>query len=93
MTGGKLDRAELKERLAALRGSLPLTECATCECLLGYLTQLEIDAGEGAAALTGTLKDPEATLHGCLGCDPCPPAEQFADYLSIQKATGGGAPG
>ena len=42
----KLTRAEVEKLLEEARASFPHDECLTCECFLGYLTQLGIDAGE-----------------------------------------------
>jgi len=56
-------------------------QCRTCDCLQGLLTQLERDADEDVTDLTGGMKVAASEMHGCLGCDPCPPGEAFAEYL------------
>ena len=62
-------------------------ECATCECYLGFLTQLEIDADQqGQKILKERLPHP-GEIHSCLCCDPCPPGILYTDYLR-KKAKG-----
>ena len=67
--------------LADLRKAARREECWSCDCLQGFLTQLEMDAEPAAAEVIGPLKVPSTKMHGCLGCDPCPPGAAFADYL------------
>ncbi len=55
--------------------------CRTCDCYQGFVTQLELEAGADAAGVAAGLKVPADQMHGCLGCDPCPPADAFAAYL------------
>lgn len=59
-------------------------ECWSCDCLQGLLTQLELDCCE-IAAVVKSLKVPTEEMHGCLGCDPCPPGEAFARYIRRQN--------
>lgn len=72
---------EVRDRLDALEASAAHAECPTCECYQGYLAQLVIDASAAAAgeATKGRLSPQE--MHGCLGCDPCPPGDAFTGYL------------
>jgi hypothetical protein len=77
-------REEITGRIERLRGLTVKEECRTCDCLQGYLTQLDLDCPEAADLIT-PLKVPRAKLHGCLGCDPCPPAAAFSDYLRGRK--------
>ena len=56
-------------------------ECRTCDCFQGFLTQLEIDAAQDVGDITTPHKVDKARMHGCLGCDPCPPGAAFAAYL------------
>ena len=67
--------------LKRLRGGVRREECWTCDCLQGFLTQLEMDAEPAAAGLIEPLKAPAAQMHGCLGCEPCPPGEVYSDHL------------
>lgn len=71
-----------------LRKSVRHEACWTCDCLQGLLTQLELDANQDVAGLVGPLKVSREQMHGCLGCDPCPPGEVYGDYL---RGTGRGA--
>ena len=61
--------------------SYPHSECQTCECFLGYVAQLEFAADPIGKAFLETLKPSRTVIHACLGCDPCPPGDQFAAYL------------
>ena len=56
-------------------------ECWSCDCLQGFLAQLELDATADVTSLTAPHKVPRDKMHGCLGCDPCPPGAAFADYI------------
>jgi hypothetical protein len=76
----RLTVAEVRSILSRLISSLPHDACHTCECFQGFLVQLAIDADEGADVLISPLRAARSTLHGCLGCDPCPPGDQYADY-------------
>jgi len=76
---------EVKSFLEKLRASPQKEECWSCDCLQGLLYQLELDAGEEVAELTISLKVPSSEMHGCLGCEPCPPGEVFARYIRWQK--------
>ena len=77
----QLSIKSIEAMLLALRRSVRREECFTCDCLQGFLTQLEIDAEPAAAELVEPLKAPATQMHCCLGCDPCPPGEVYADYL------------
>lgn len=80
----KLSRDELRALLEQARQSFPHDECLTCECFLGYLAQLGMDAGEEVHSLFDEMGIDYQHAHSCIGCDPCPPADQFADYLRGQ---------
>lgn len=66
--------------LDRLQRSAIKPECRSCDCYLGLLTQLQLDVAEDVSALLQPLK-PQEAIHGCLGCDPCPPGALFANYL------------
>ena len=76
-----LDRATVRSVLEQLEAVLPHDECRTCECMQGFLVQLRLDADDEAGALIRPWLIPRRQAHGCLGCDPCPPGDQFAAYL------------
>lgn len=61
--------------------SFPHSQCQTCECFLGYVTQLEMNSDPIGKAFLKALKPDRSEIHSCLGCDPCPPGDQFAAYL------------
>ena len=77
----KLNREVVRSTLQELEASLPHAECRTCECLQGFVTQLHLDAPEDAGALIRPWLAARGQVHGCLGCDPCPPGDQFVTYL------------
>jgi len=77
----RLTPEEVRALLDRLRAAMPIPECRTCECLQGFVTQIRLDADPAGAPLTAPLTVPSAEMHPCLGCDPCPPAAMFADYL------------
>ena len=80
-----LSRNQIKNIIKELENSVARAECLTCECFQGLLTQLELDSQEDLHDLTGHIKIPTGKMHGCLGCEPCPGGELFADYLRHQK--------
>ena len=80
-----LTRDEVKRAVEQAEAGLPHEECLRCDCFQGYLTQLELDAVGDVSDLTARLRVPREEMHGCLGCDPCPPGSLFADYLRRQQ--------
>jgi hypothetical protein len=83
----ELTRYDVKQILKDLLSALPREECRSCDCLQGFLTQLELDATEDITDVTAPLKVPKGAMHGCLGCDPCPPAEAFSAYIRHGSAS------
>ena len=47
----RLTRDEVRVLLEQARQSFPHDDCLTCECFLGYVAQLGIDADEGFAVV------------------------------------------
>lgn len=82
----KLTRDEVADRVSEAAAALPREECRTCDCFQGFLTQLELDAETDVSDITVRWKTDRDQMHGCLGCDPCPPGSAFAKY---QKETRG----
>jgi hypothetical protein len=76
-----LTRQDVNTLLERARETFPHEACLTCECFLGYVAQLSIDAGEDVRSLLAEMGSDRAHIHGCLGCEPCPPADLFAQYL------------
>jgi hypothetical protein len=84
MAGGthrKLTKTEVEAVLVRLRKETLRSECWSCECMQGFLAQLELDATEDAKPLLAEHRTPPKETHSCLGCEPCPPADIFAEYL------------
>ena len=76
-----LSASQVKALIKNAIDGFPHAECATCECFLGYLTQLEIDADPSSQPILLKHKPDRLEIHTCLGCDPCPPADYYAEYL------------
>jgi hypothetical protein len=81
----KLSIDQAKKFLAEALDSFPHTACTTCECYLGYLTQLELDSDESLVEIFAPHKPERSRVHSCFGCDPCPPADLFSGYLRGNK--------
>ena len=77
----KLQSVMVRSALEELEAVLPHDACRTCECMQGFLAQLRLDAEEEAGTLIRPWLAPRGQVHSCLGCDPCPPGDQFAAYL------------
>jgi hypothetical protein len=84
----KLTRDALRILLEEARESFPHDDCLTCECFLGYLAQLGIDAGEEVHSLFDDMGIDYQHTHSCMGCDPCPPGDLFAEYLQGRAGSG-----
>ncbi|MFQ6014796.1 MAG: hypothetical protein ACE5NP_05075 [Anaerolineae bacterium] len=68
--------------LTSLAAYYRLERCRECECLQGALVQLSLESeDEGLQAEIESLQVARSEMHGCLGCDPCPPADLLAEYL------------
>jgi len=50
-----LTREDVKTLLDRARESFPHDACLTCECFLGYVAQLGIDAGEDVRAMLAKM--------------------------------------
>lgn len=61
-------------------------ECYSCECYLGFFAQLESDFECDIQKLTDNNLTKVDAIHHCLGCQPCPPAEFYTDYLQKSQA-------
>jgi len=77
----KLLRDEIQTLLHAAEDSFPHGECNTCECFLGYIAQLRIDSDSEGRDLFIPFKVDRISIHHCLGCDPCPPGDLYAQYM------------
>ena len=81
----KLTSGQVKTLLDETLASFPHEDCYTCECFLGYLTRLELDADEHGRAIFSQYKPERNLVHSCMGCDPCPPADAFAKYMLAER--------
>lgn len=81
----KLARNELEALLKQAEDSFPHGACNTCECFLGYLAQLRIDADPADKDLFLPFKIRREDMHHCLGCDPCPPGDLYAEYMKKKQ--------
>ncbi len=83
----KLSRDETQSRLKAAEESFPHGACNTCECFLGYLAQLRIDSDIADKDLFDPFKVERKDMHKCLGCDPCPPGDLYAEYMKGKQGS------
>ncbi|MFQ6076444.1 MAG: hypothetical protein ACE5Z5_09980 [Candidatus Bathyarchaeia archaeon] len=61
-------------------------KCRDCECLQGFILRLRLDAkSEDVKKKLEELLSPRESVHSCLGCTPCPPAEAFSEYMRERK--------
>ena len=84
MAGGKRKRLTKKgvaALLDRLQKEVTRPECWSCECLHGFIAQMELDVAREVKPLLAKYKVPPAKIHACTGCEPCPPAKIFAEYL------------
>ena len=72
---------EAQRLLNELERAAEREACWSCQCLQGFITQLELDAAEDSKPFLETYEVRRERLHGCLGCHPCPPAELYTQYL------------
>jgi len=77
----KLTHQEVQAFLAEAADSFPHDACLTCECFLGYVTRLHVDSDETSRDLIREYRVERINMHSCLGCDPCPPGDQYAEYV------------
>lgn len=84
MAGGsqkRLTKEDVEALLQRLEQEVPHQDCWSCECLQGFIAQLELDAADDAKPLLVKHKAVPKNVQACRGCEPCPPAEIFAEYL------------
>ena len=79
-----LSVSDVKDLINKAEQSFRHEECTTCECYLGFLTQLQIDSDQKAQGYIISLQPPKEEIHACLGCDPCPPGILYAQYLRLK---------
>jgi hypothetical protein len=85
----KLARMQVETLLKEADESFPLGLCPTCECFLGYVAQLHVDADIDSRDLLKPYKVDRNLIHNCLGCDPCPPGDLYIAYQRNKQASQG----
>jgi len=83
----KVSKEETEDLLMQLKEAVPRQDCWSCECLQGFIAQLELDAAEPAKSLLAKYEADPSQVHRSLGCEPCAPAEIFAEYLLRTRKT------
>jgi len=81
-----LSVSEVKENIKKAEITFRHQECATCECYLGYVTQLKIDSTPEAQQFLKEYEPDRDQIHSCLGCDPCSPGILYSNYLRKRKS-------
>ena len=81
----KLDPEQVRSLLKKAEEDFPHGACSTCECFLGYVAQLQIDADAQSKETFQPYKFRREGIHGCLGCDPCPPGNLYAAYVKQKQ--------
>jgi hypothetical protein len=76
----KITSSQIESLLSEAKEAFPHDECPTCECFLGYVARLRADADADGKVLAAACQIEKARIHSCLGCDPCPPGDLFANY-------------
>ena len=71
---------QVRKLLGQLELAATREACWSCECLQGFIAQLELDASEEAKPLLEVYEVRPERFHGNLGCQPCPPEEVFASH-------------
>jgi len=82
--GKSLTAGQVRKLLGRLELAATRETCWSCERLQGIVAQLELGAASEAKLLLETYEVRPEHLHGCLGCDPCPPADVFAAHLKAR---------
>ncbi len=77
----RLTKEDVESLLKRLDGQQARPECRSCECLHGFIAQLARDADEDAKPLLAEYRQTLKAMEACSGCEPCPPARIFAEYL------------
>lgn len=83
-----LSVSNLKKLIVKAEGSFRHEECATCECFLGYVAQLEIDSDPEGQGYLNDYQPSLNQIHACLGYDPCAPGILYTNYLRVKRLSG-----
>ena len=76
-----LTTGQVRKLLGQLELAATREACWSCEGLQAIIRQIELDSAMEAKSLLETYEVRPERVHGCLGCEPCPPAEVFAAHL------------
>ena len=80
-----LSVSELKTLIKKAEDTFRHKECKSCECYLGFITELKIDSDQEGQEYLREYLPPNEEIHACLGCDPCPPGILYSNYLRKKK--------
>ncbi len=85
----------ISETWKVLQPFLGVDKCADCECLQAGLTEIvmaleALPAEPVRDTLLTTIRRALdlSNLHGCLGCDPCEPADILVSLYQARDAAG-----
>jgi hypothetical protein len=78
-----LTAEQVRTLLDQLERAATREACWSCQCLQGFITELELDAAADARGLLEAYEVRPERRHGSLGCRPCPPAELFALAMKV----------
>jgi len=81
----KLSFNDVKSILEDLKKLVIRPECWSCDCVQGFITELELDADDDVSELTDPLIVSPSEMHGWLACDSCPPGEEFSKYIQEKQ--------
>ncbi len=72
---------EIQAKLDEMLPALPLKGCPTCECMQDYLKELASRTDKAGREVLQTHMVPQPEVHACLGCHPCPPADELTRLM------------
>ena len=81
----KLTGIQIQAQLTEVKSAFPHDLCLTCECFLGYVAKLRLEADDDGKELLAAYKVARAEIHPCLGCDPCPPGDLYAANMREKR--------
>jgi len=76
--GKSLTAKQVRMLLDQLEQAATREACWSCECLQGFITELESYVAADSRGLLEAYEVRPERRHGSLGCRPCAPAELFA---------------
>ena len=81
----KFDCSTVTNLLRDLLVHIPLDACMTCDCLQGYLSELESYAKEDVGELIHPFKVTISRMHGSFVCEACRPGEAFSRLIDATQ--------